>query len=192
MLDRMKKIGVKNVAELHRKMTARGLRVSQVEIGHLLNLKRGALRSSGAWRPLALKLASFFECLPEDLFPESLRELELASNKRDLELSKPEIQWIISQKPATPDLLLERRESREVLANIMRSVLNSREEVILNMRFGMGEFEREHTLKEVGAKLGVTPNRIRELEARALRKLMHPRALRRLREAVEDLKIFEC
>ena len=53
------------------------------------------------------------------------------------------------------------------------STLTSREEKVLRMRFGIGE-ESDHTLEEVGQDFNVTRERIRQIEAKALRKLRHP------------------
>jgi RNA polymerase primary sigma factor len=53
------------------------------------------------------------------------------------------------------------------------STLTSREEKILRMRFGIGE-KADHTLEEVGQDFSVTRERIRQIEAKALRKLRHP------------------
>jgi len=51
--------------------------------------------------------------------------------------------------------------------------LNSREEKVLRMRFGIGETS-DHTLEEIGASFKVTRERIRQIEAKALDKLMRP------------------
>lgn len=53
------------------------------------------------------------------------------------------------------------------------STLTAREEKVLRMRFGIGE-ESDHTLEEVGQDFNVTRERIRQIEAKALRKLRHP------------------
>jgi RNA polymerase primary sigma factor len=53
------------------------------------------------------------------------------------------------------------------------ATLTPREEKILRMRFGIGE-KTEHTLEEVGNGFSVTRERIRQIEAKALRKLRHP------------------
>jgi RNA polymerase primary sigma factor len=59
-------------------------------------------------------------------------------------------------------------QTRKVLAT-----LTPREEKVLRMRFGIGE-KSEHTLEEVGQDFSVTRERIRQIEAKALRKLRHP------------------
>ena len=64
------------------------------------------------------------------------------------------------------------------------STLTPREERIIKMRFGL-EDGTEHTLEEVGQNFGVTRERIRQIEAKALRKLRHPSRNRRLRAFLE-------
>jgi RNA polymerase primary sigma factor len=64
--------------------------------------------------------------------------------------------------------------------NEVLSTLSDREEKVLRMRFGIGE-NKDHTLEEVGAYFKVTRERIRQIEAKALRKLRHPKRCRKLK-----------
>jgi RNA polymerase primary sigma factor len=64
--------------------------------------------------------------------------------------------------------------------NEVLSTLSPREEKVLRMRFGIGE-SKDHTLEEVGAYFNVTRERIRQIEAKALRKLRHPKRCRKLK-----------
>lgn len=68
---------------------------------------------------------------------------------------------------------------RDTTTRILAS-LTAREERVLRMRFGIG-MNTEHTLEEVGQQFSVTRERIRQIEAKALRKLKHPSRSRRLR-----------
>ena len=72
---------------------------------------------------------------------------------------------------------------REDLAEVLSS-LSQRERDVLRLRFGMDD-GRQRTLEEVGQLFGVTRERIRQIEAKALRKLRHPNRSRRLKEYVE-------
>jgi RNA polymerase primary sigma factor len=65
------------------------------------------------------------------------------------------------------------------------STLTPREEKVLRMRFGIGE-KSDHTLEEVGQDFAVTRERIRQIEAKALRKLRHPSRAKRLKSFVEN------
>jgi len=71
-------------------------------------------------------------------------------------------------------------QTRKVLAT-----LTPREEKVLRMRFGIGE-RSDHTLEEVGQDFEVTRERIRQIEAKALRKLRHPSRSKRLKSFVEN------
>jgi DNA-binding CsgD family transcriptional regulator len=64
--------------------------------------------------------------------------------------------------------------------------LTPREERVLRMRFGIG-MNTDHTLEEVGQQFSVTRERIRQIEAKALRKLKHPSRSRKLRSFLDRL-----
>ncbi len=85
---------------------------------------------------------------------------------------------IISPSEAVINLNLS-EQTRKVLAT-----LTPREEKVLRMRFGIGE-KADHTLEEVGQDFNVTRERIRQIEAKALRKLRHPSRSKRLKSFVE-------
>ncbi len=72
---------------------------------------------------------------------------------------------------------------KEQTENVLRT-LTPREEKVIKMRFGVGDGS-EHTLEEVGQNFAVTRERIRQIEAKALRKLRHPSRSRRLRAFLE-------
>jgi RNA polymerase primary sigma factor len=72
---------------------------------------------------------------------------------------------------------------RETVNRIM-STLTAREERVLRMRFGIG-MNTDHTLEEVGQQFTVTRERIRQIEAKALRKLKHPSRSRKLRSFLD-------
>jgi RNA polymerase primary sigma factor len=73
---------------------------------------------------------------------------------------------------------------QERTAHVLRT-LSPREEKIIRMRFGM-EDGSEHTLEEVGRAFSVTRERIRQIEAKALRKLRHPSRSRELKSFLDD------
>ena len=73
---------------------------------------------------------------------------------------------------------------REATTGVL-STLTPREERVLRMRFGIG-MNTDHTLEEVGQQFSVTRERIRQIEAKALRKLKHPSRSRKLRSFLDN------
>jgi len=73
---------------------------------------------------------------------------------------------------------------RETTTRVLAS-LTAREERVLRMRFGIG-MNTDHTLEEVGQQFSVTRERIRQIEAKALRKLKHPSRSRKLRSFLDN------
>ena len=86
---------------------------------------------------------------------------------------------IVSPADAVISLNLA-EQTRKVLAT-----LTPREEKVLRLRFGIGE-KADHTLEEVGRDFEVTRERIRQIEAKALRKLRHPSRSRKLKPFIES------
>ena len=85
----------------------------------------------------------------------------------------------VSPVDATTEEAL-REATQEVLAS-----LTSREAKVLRMRFGI-DMHTDHTLEEVGKQFDVTRERIRQIEAKALRKLRHPSRAQYLRSFLEE------
>jgi RNA polymerase primary sigma factor len=92
--------------------------------------------------------------------------------------------FLIDQASLSPSDAVINLNLREQTAQVLKT-LTPREEKIIKMRFGL-EDGSEHTLEEVGQNFAVTRERIRQIEAKALRKLRHPSRSHRLRTFLED------
>jgi RNA polymerase primary sigma factor len=86
--------------------------------------------------------------------------------------------------PSEAIINLNLKEQTEALLK----TLTPREEKVIKMRFGLGDGS-EHTLEEVGQSFAVTRERIRQIEAKALRKLRHPSRSRKLKAFLEGSRI---
>jgi RNA polymerase primary sigma factor len=77
---------------------------------------------------------------------------------------------------------------REITDEVL-ATLTPREEKVIKMRFGLGTTGSEHTLEEVGQHFAVTRERIRQIEAKALRKLRHPSRSRKLKAFLDNTQL---
>jgi RNA polymerase primary sigma factor len=150
-------------------------------------------RISRATRSMVNELGR--EPTPEELaqrtgVPARKVRLILESSRRPLSLETPigedsQLGDFLEDKSAgSPnDTLL----SQDLNTQVERALatLSPKEKEILRLRFGIGE-EAEHTLEEVGKRFAVTRERIRQIEAKALRKLRHPLRGRNLKAFVEN------
>jgi RNA polymerase primary sigma factor len=121
-----------------------------------------------------------------DLEPERVRWL-LGVSQRPLSLEKPVDEdgesefgdFLEDENAPSPSQMTEMNLLHDDLQDAL-STLTPREMRVLRMRFGLGGADT-YTLREVGEKLGVTRERIRQIEGKALKKLRHPRYRRKLR-----------
>ena len=91
--------------------------------------------------------------------------------------------FIIDKHASSPSEAMINLNLREQTAEVLKS-LSPREEKIIKMRFGLQDGS-EHTLEEVGQQFAVTRERIRQIEAKALRKLRHPSRSHKLKAFLE-------
>jgi RNA polymerase primary sigma factor len=94
------------------------------------------------------------------------------------------LQDLVEDKQSTSPMdSLISTNRREHTARVL-TTLTPREEQIVRMRFGLGS-DSEHTLEEVGGTFNVTRERIRQIEAKALRKLRHPSRSAKLKSLLD-------
>jgi RNA polymerase primary sigma factor len=92
--------------------------------------------------------------------------------------------FIEDRGTASPAEAVSQQMLREILHEAL-ATLSPREARILQLRYGLAD-GRSYTLEEVGRKLGVTRERVRQIEAQALARLRHPTYARKLREFLRE------
>jgi hypothetical protein len=170
LLEKMQSAGYESAAALSRDSGA-----PKAAIGLYLNLKKAPLLKGGTWSETVLRLAKFLRCLPEDLFPKAHTRDPLAKNVSEFKADATDIYQISSslRSMALPsDEKMMIAQSKASLYELLKT-LNPTEREVIEGRFGLVDGE-DKSLRVVGENLSEgarTVERIRQLEARALRKL---------------------
>jgi RNA polymerase primary sigma factor len=158
---------------------------------HMIEILNKVVRSSQA---LTVELGR--KPLPEEIAQDTGLHIDKVKNtlkvaKRTVSLENhigegdTELGALIEDKKSTSPLEAVINRDLQEKIHRMLNTLTPKEERILRMRFGLGD-ETPHTLEEVGQIFGVSRERIRQIEAQALRKLKHPNRSNHLRSFLEN------
>ncbi|HKC74500.1 MAG TPA: sigma-70 family RNA polymerase sigma factor, partial [Chloroflexota bacterium] len=85
----------------------------------------------------------------------------------------------VDEKAKAPDERAYERILKDETRRILEETLTPRERLVLQLRFGLGN-GHVYPLEKIGEKMGITRERVRQIETQALHKLRHPRISRRL------------
>ncbi len=157
--------GFKTVAEF-----CREYHFTQTVIGEFVNLK-ATPRSKELCDRLEFSL-----CQPIDhLFPSDLVEMVSKNPKTRFYFHK-DVEMLCLEQLSQKELCYEPKNNQEVYAGLESAItsLTEREEKLIRYRYGLNEKREGKSLDECGSMLGVTRERARQIEAKALRKLRHP------------------
>jgi len=153
-------------------------------VGLLESMKLSPKCKDGTWRKAALDIAAFFGVEPEEMFP-PFTEIADALERPKAKVSADELGRRLKmletpclEAPSLPDELFERDALKQTIIGVLET-LTPREELVIRHRFGIDHKEKK--LEEIGTVIGVQRERVRQIEAKALRKLRHPTRSKHLR-----------
>jgi len=146
-----------------------------------------------AWRISAQKLAEFLGALPEEIFPEALYpQVEQARrHKFAFVVDSARLLPLAAARGLLAKPGLDERLDRDSLRSAVTALLSTlrpRDRQVVALRFGL-DGEREHGLEQAAKVLGVSRERVRQIESRALRALREPRRSRHLKTFLDPLGV---
>lgn len=175
----MRAAGMKTQADL-----ARAANVGHTRVGKILAVKLPAYRKNAQWRSDVLRIADALGVMPDELFTERQAQGGLKNVTR--EIGEGDLDQIAAlsgfQAIAPPDEMVLAAETRRMIEKSVAK-LSPRLADVIRRRFGLPPYERDHTLEEIATALGITRERVRQMEAKALRQLRHPSNSTAMREA---------
>jgi len=168
LLQIMKLNGLETAADL-----SRACGVHAGDIGNMLNLTKSMRGKSGKIRTPAIKIAEYFNVIPEVLYPEENHDFPLALNKLSVEANYADMiqAQSLDHMRSPEELTLLTEDKDELLSNLHEAARTDREVDVLFMRYGMGDYTREHSLDEIGQKYEITPARARQICEKMFQKM---------------------
>lgn len=147
--------------------------VSKIDIAHRIQHMQKHLYQRTGREPTIAEVAAKLDIDPEKA--DELMQIIRETASLDAEVSDDSgstiMDFVENLDAAAPDEALEQTELRDELDGALAS-LTPREEKVVRMRYGLGE-ARSYPLEEIGARFGLTRERIRQIEIKALQKLRH-------------------
>ena len=136
------------------------------------------------WKPIALKIANYFNCEPENLWPEAVRMVmdpvvtrKITENQL---LCRAELfnKMLDTHLSESPEIEFDKKQLSETVEDCLNS-LTKRERKVLKMRYWKGM-----SYDEIKKEFDVTRERIRQIDAKAHRKLQYPTRLKKLKKFI--------
>jgi RNA polymerase sigma factor (sigma-70 family) len=179
VLKRIEELGFDSIPEF-----CRAKELSYHCVTEIINFKLPFYINNGAISLQISKLADALSLLPDHIYPPERRNKPLACNTYNIEANKNDLMQIagsLRMDALPPDDRKMLEDFQPMLSRLMDECLTPRHREIIDRRFGLTT-GNEETLAEIAADMGVSKDRIRQLEARALRILRHPDSSKPLRE----------
>jgi DNA-binding CsgD family transcriptional regulator len=158
-------------------------------VNHIISFKAPFYGKRGNINGSIIKLANALQVLPDYIYPPERRGEPLQNNKYIAEVEKADLMQVSTSLRMDAMPVDDRKMLNDLaptIRNVMLEALTPREHRLIDKRFGLTSGTPE-TLDEVGDQLNVSRERIRQMEAKALRKMKHPSRSRKLREYIEFL-----
>jgi RNA polymerase sigma factor (sigma-70 family) len=185
LLTKMEGAGYPSVAKF-----AEALGMNRHTIYRIVQMRSAALDEEGYYRPEALRIAEFLNCTPQDIYPPAQMRGTMKENTAQITANANEVDSLTSSLRTlafSPEHKMILNEAKQALKTAMMT-LTPKEQRILDLRYGL-TYGEEKTLDEVGAMFGVSRERIRQQEMKALRKMRHPSKSKELRANLNELTI---
>jgi len=184
LLSAIEDAGYKSQAEF-----ARSAGLTDTQVTALVGLRACPINNDGEFSKLAQAVMEALGACPTDLWTNEQLSMRLKNNSAEGEMSRTEVLSALAMNPVDliemkdPDVEVFEKERVSMVARTLKTLTFS-EQMILGKRFGInGE---EQTLREIGREMGLTQERIRQIEARAMRKLRHPSRSKELEQFIEE------
>ena len=185
LLTKMEEMGYTNVSKL-----ADEIGINRMTIYRIISMKSAALDDEGYYKPEAIQIAEFLKCTPQDIYPPAQMRGTITRNTAQITANANEVDSLTSSLRMvafSPERKMILDESKKALKAVLLT-LTPREQRIVDLRYGLTNGE-EKTLEEVGVLFGVSRERIRHIEKKALRKMRHPSKSRELQTILNDLTV---
>ena len=156
-------------------------------VNEIIAFKAPFYRKKGQINGSIIRLANALQVLPDYIYPPERREAPLQRNKYITEVNKADLMQVstslrMDALPVDDRKMLD--DFRPTLQRLMIEALTPKEHRVLDMRFGLTSGD-EQTLESVANTFNLSRERIRAIEAKAIRKMKQPARSRELREYIE-------
>lgn len=181
ILDRISKMGYSSPYEF-----CKEINISYPTLLKYINLRKSIYTRGGTIVPSIIKLCEKLKCSVEELF--TLTQMEQDDYKKEITLKVNEAEMKYMMESAQNQFSLDNLSEKETKENLVEKMINklpTRYQKVINMRFGLGEFNEPHSLEECSKKFNVTRERIRQMESKALRHLRCPRNHQEIKQLID-------